>query len=98
MIAAGFAIRFAWPGLAPLKIAAFLGLEGTMLAWLGLLVVAVLPPREAVRPGGHGVGGRTTSSRPLSSGEIASAVLRGHDHRRRPAPRGEREAVCPHRG
>jgi hypothetical protein len=52
VIAAGFAIRFAWPGLAPIKIAAFLGLEGTMLVWLGLLVAAVTgseaaPPRAA---------------------------------------------------
>src|SRR5512137_476475 len=51
-IAAGFAVRFAWPGLAPIKIAAFLGLEGTMLAWLGLLVAALTgsggaPPRAA---------------------------------------------------
>jgi len=52
VIAAGFAVRFAWPGLAPIKIAAFLGLEGTMLAWLGLLVAALTgsggaPPRAA---------------------------------------------------
>jgi cytochrome bd-type quinol oxidase subunit 2 len=51
-IGAGFAIRFAWPGLAPLKIAAFVGLEGTMLAWLGLLAAAVLPrARGEARPG-----------------------------------------------
>jgi hypothetical protein len=43
VIAGGFAIRFAWPGLAPLQIAAFVGLEGTMLAWLALLAAAVLP-------------------------------------------------------
>jgi hypothetical protein len=42
-ITGGFAIRFAWPGLAPLKIAAFVGLEGTMLAWLGMLAAALLP-------------------------------------------------------
>ena len=52
VIAAGFAVRFAWPGLAPIKIAAFLGLEGTMLAWLGLLVAALTgsggaPPRAS---------------------------------------------------
>jgi hypothetical protein len=51
-ILGGFAIRFAWPGLAPLKIAAFVGLEGTMLAWLGLLVASLLPgARDAARPG-----------------------------------------------
>ena len=43
-ILAGFAIRFAWPWLAPLKVAAFVGLQATMLAWLLLLVAAVLPP------------------------------------------------------
>ncbi len=43
-IGAGFAIRFAWPALAPLKVAAFVGLQATMLLWLALLVVAVLPP------------------------------------------------------
>jgi hypothetical protein len=52
VIGGGFAIRFAWPGLAPLKIVGFVGLEGTMLAWLGLLVAALLPgTRDAARPG-----------------------------------------------
>jgi hypothetical protein len=37
-------IRFAWPGLAPLKVAAFVGLQATMLLWLSLLVASVLPP------------------------------------------------------
>ena len=50
VIAGGLAIRFAWPALAPLKIVAFVGLEGTMLVWLGLLVAALrgsegAPPR-----------------------------------------------------
>jgi hypothetical protein len=52
-IGAGFAIRFAWPWLAPLKIAAFVGLQATMLAWLLLLASAVLPPfRRETRAGG----------------------------------------------
>ena len=52
VIAGGFAIRFAWPALAPVKIVGFLGLEGTMLAWLGLLAAAFLPgARDAARPG-----------------------------------------------
>ena len=52
-IGAGFAIRFAWPALAPLKVVAFVGLEATMLFWLALLVVAVLPPaRREARTGG----------------------------------------------
>jgi len=42
-IVAGFAIRFVWPWLAPLKVAAFVGLEATMLAWLMLLVAAIVP-------------------------------------------------------
>jgi hypothetical protein len=43
-IGAGFAIRFAWPWLAPLKVAAFVGFQATMLAWLLFLVAAILPP------------------------------------------------------
>jgi hypothetical protein len=42
-IFAGFVIRFLWPALAPLKVVAFVGLQATMLAWLLLLVAAVLP-------------------------------------------------------
>lgn len=37
-IAAGFGIRFLWPGLAWLKIAAFAGFEATFLAWMALLL------------------------------------------------------------
>ncbi len=52
-ILAGFAIRFAWPWLASLKVAAFVGLQATMLAWLLLLVAAILPPaRGESRSGG----------------------------------------------
>ncbi len=52
-ILSGFAIRFAWPGLAPLKVAAFVGLESAMLAWLLLLAAAVRPPtRRESRSGG----------------------------------------------
>ena len=52
VVAGGFAIRFAWPQLAPVKIVAFLGLEGAMLTWLGLLVAAILPRApDAARPG-----------------------------------------------
>jgi len=42
-ILAGFAIRFLWPALAPLKVAAFVGLQATLLAWLLLLVAALVP-------------------------------------------------------
>jgi hypothetical protein len=52
VVAGGLAVRFAWPALAPLKIAGFVGLEGTMLAWLGLLAAAILPGgRDVTRPG-----------------------------------------------
>ena len=51
-IGAGFAIRFAWPWLAPLKVAAFVGFQATMLAWLLLLVAAIVPhPGREPRPG-----------------------------------------------
>ncbi len=42
-ILAGFGIRWIWPGLAALKIAAFVGLEATMLLWIALLVAAAWP-------------------------------------------------------
>jgi hypothetical protein len=42
-IGAGFGIRWIWPGLAVGKIAAFVGLEATMLLWLGLLLAATWP-------------------------------------------------------
>ncbi len=45
-IASGFAIRWAWPALAPLKVAAFVGFEATLATWLGLLALAVLPGRQ----------------------------------------------------
>jgi hypothetical protein len=60
-IGAGFAIRFAWPWLAPLKVAAFVGFQATMLAWLLLLVSAILPhPGREPRPGFTG----TANARP----------------------------------
>ena len=43
-IGAGFAIRFAWPGLAPLKVVAFVGTEATLAWWLALLAAAIVPP------------------------------------------------------
>jgi hypothetical protein len=55
VIAGGFAIRFAWPGLAPIKIVGFVGLEGAMLGWLGLLAAAVAP---RARPGAVTESGR----------------------------------------
>ncbi|MHB8874791.1 MAG: hypothetical protein ACYC8T_13970 [Myxococcaceae bacterium] len=46
-ITAGFAVRFVHPHFALLKLAAFLGLEATLLVWLGLLAVAAWPARSA---------------------------------------------------
>jgi len=43
-ILSGFGIRYLWPEVATLKVAAFLGLEAVMLVWLGLLVATALPP------------------------------------------------------
>jgi hypothetical protein len=51
-IAAGFGIRFLWPGLAPLKVAAFVGLEATLLAWVGLVAVAAIPRAPAATQAG----------------------------------------------
>ncbi|MEI7706529.1 MAG: hypothetical protein WCK73_18235 [Deltaproteobacteria bacterium] len=51
-IGAGFAIRFAWPWLAPLKIAAFVGLEATLLAWLLLLAATIVPTPLLTESGG----------------------------------------------
>jgi len=42
-VAAGFGIRFLWPGLAWVKIAAFVGLEATLLLWCVLLVSVLVP-------------------------------------------------------
>jgi hypothetical protein len=43
-IAAGFLVRFVAPGLAWLKLGAFAGLEGALLAW-AVLLAAVFAPR-----------------------------------------------------
>ena len=62
-ILAGFAIRFAWPGLAPLKVAAFVGFQATMLAWLLLLVAAVLPPARGESRSGRFTGSEAAARR-----------------------------------
>ena len=51
-IAAGFVTRFLWPGLAWLKIVAFLSVEGMVLFWLGLLAAMLLPARRGALDGG----------------------------------------------
>lgn len=48
-IATGFLIRFALPELAWLKIAAFAGLEASLLAWAVLLAALFLPRRLPAR-------------------------------------------------
>jgi hypothetical protein len=52
-IAAGFAIRFLWPALAPLKIAAFVSFEATLVSWVCLITFLYWPrtARQA-RPAG----------------------------------------------
>jgi hypothetical protein len=45
-IVSGFAVRFAAPGLAWAKIAAFVLLEGAILAWAALLAAVFLPRRS----------------------------------------------------
>lgn len=52
-VLAGFAVRFVWPGLAFVKVAAFAGLEGSLLAWAALLValfVQRVPASDAAPP------------------------------------------------
>jgi hypothetical protein len=46
-LGAGFAVRFVWPGIAAVKIGAFLALEATLLAWIVLLVLTFARPRAA---------------------------------------------------
>lgn len=47
-IGAGLALRFLWPALSVLKLAAFLGLEATLVLWIYLLVRAFWDsPRSA---------------------------------------------------
>jgi hypothetical protein len=65
-VAAGFGVRFVWPGLAPLKIGAFVALEAALLCWAGLLVVmfwSARQPAHARRPAmGHPVEAKTERS------------------------------------
>lgn len=41
-VVAGLAVRFVWPGVAVLKLAAFLLFEATLVAWIALVVALVL--------------------------------------------------------
>ncbi len=43
---AGLGVRYLWPWLSAVKLAAFLGLEATLIAWCVLLVVAFWPSRS----------------------------------------------------
>lgn len=77
-IAAGFAIRFLWPGLAWLKIAAFVGFEATLLAWLalvGALFRGPPPAAVAAEPGAAGGPGATgaADSAPSGAGGLAAS-------------------------
>lgn len=48
-IASGFLVRFVSPGLAWLKLGAFAGLEGALLAWAVLLAAVFVPRAERAR-------------------------------------------------
>lgn len=94
-IAAGFAIRFLWPALAWLKIAAFAGFEATLLAWLALVVALFRGPRRvagAVEPGAAGdpggpavAGGAPAPGAGLAAAASAPAPVRGRAAARRAA-------------
>lgn len=43
---AGFGVRFLWPALSFVKVGAFLALEATLLAWIGLLALTFARPRR----------------------------------------------------
>jgi hypothetical protein len=46
-VLAAFGIRWIWPGLAWLKLGAFVGLEASLLVWLLVLLWLFLPPRAS---------------------------------------------------
>jgi hypothetical protein len=46
-VLAGFAVRFVWPALSVVKLGAFLALEATLLAWIGLLALTFARPRRS---------------------------------------------------
>jgi hypothetical protein len=48
-VLSGFAVRFAWPALAWLKVASFAGLEVALVTWALLLVAVFVPPFHSVR-------------------------------------------------
>jgi hypothetical protein len=97
-IAAGFTIRFLWPGLAWLKIAAFAGFEATLLAWLALVVALFRGPRRAAgaaEPGAAGdpgrpavAGGAPDGGAGLAAAASAAVPVRGRAAARRAASPG----------
>jgi hypothetical protein len=56
-VAAGLAVRFVWPGVAALKLVAFLAFEATLVAWVALVAALLLAPRAPVTGSGP-AGGR----------------------------------------
>lgn len=81
-VAAGLGIRFAWPGLAWVKMGAFAGLEAALLAWAALLV-AVFGPSRATEPSD------ASSGAPVKGGPASAAGGRAarRGSRRRSPPR-----------
>jgi hypothetical protein len=74
-IGAGFAIRFLWPGLAPLKIAAFVAFELVLLGWLVLVAFVYWPPRAARQARSAGPGSRAVTTLPSSAGRRAATEV-----------------------
>lgn len=63
-VLAGFGVRFVWPALSVVKVGAFLALEATLLAWIGLLAVTFARPRRSTaRASGASPGVMTTRAR-----------------------------------
>ena len=76
-IAAGFAIRFLWPGLAWLKIAAFVGFETTFLAWLALVGALFRGPPPAAVAAPPAAPGTTGAADSEASGAGGLAAFGG---------------------
>lgn len=49
-VMAGFGVRYVWPQVSVVKLAAFIGLEGMLLAWVLLLVLAFWRRRISEAP------------------------------------------------
>lgn len=71
-IAGGFAIRFVWPGLAWLEIAAFATFETTLLAWLVLLLALFRGPVPDAAPASREARRAVVAPAPGARGLVAA--------------------------